>query len=120
MERRTIIILGFLFCLVGIFIAPIFYENMQYGEIFFLLIIYPLPALILAILNGYLLRFTELKIQNLFLKIGIGLIPILIMILLAFGRESPIQFIATFGIIGIGVINLLWIVKLSNNQLKTS
>ena len=120
MERRTIIIIGFLFCIIGIFIAPLFYENTQYGEIFFLLILYSLPALILAILNGYLLWFTELKAQNLISKIGIGLIPILISILLALGKESPIQFIATFGIIGIGITNLIWITKLSKNQLTTN
>ncbi|MBR9847349.1 MAG: hypothetical protein GYB35_15155 [Algicola sp.] len=120
MERRTIIIIGFLFCLIGIFIAPLFYKNTQYGEIFFLLIIYPIPALILATLNGYLLRFTELKTQNLFLKIGIGLIPILIMILLAIGKESPTQFIATFGIIGIGITNLIWVTKLTKSQLSTN
>ncbi|MGS2727916.1 hypothetical protein ACU8DI_15000 [Psychroserpens sp. BH13MA-6] len=119
MERRTIIIIGFLFCLIGIFIGPLFYENTQYGEIFFLLIIYPIPALILATLNGYLLRFSELKTQNLILKIGIGIIPILIMIFLAFGKESPIQFIATFGIIGIGITNLIWISKLTKNKLIT-
>jgi len=116
MERRTIITIGFLFCLIGIFIAPLFYKYTQYEEIFFLLILYPLPALILAILNGYLLWFTELKTQNLILKIGIGLIPILIMILLAFGKESPIQFIASFGIIGIGITNLIWITKLINKK----
>ncbi|MBL1219062.1 MAG: hypothetical protein D8M59_16405 [Planctomycetes bacterium] len=71
-------------------------------------------------LNGYLLSFTELKTQNLILKIGIGLIPILIMILLTFGKESPIKFIATFGIIGIGITNLIWITKLTKNQLTTS
>jgi len=120
MERRTIIIIGFLFCLIGIFIAPLFYENIQYGEIFFLLIIYPIPALILAILNGYLLSLTELKTKNLILKIGVGLIPILIMILFVFGKESPIKFIATFGIIGIGVTNLIWITKLSRKQITAS
>ena len=120
MERRTIIIIGFLFCLIGIFIGPLFYENTQYGEIFFLLIIYPIPALILATLNGYLLRFSELKTQNLILKIGIAIIPILIMILLAIGKESPIQFVATFGIIGIGITNLIWITKLTKNQLTTN
>jgi len=122
MERRTIIIIiiGFLFCLIGIFIGPLFYENTQYGEIFFLLIIYPIPALILAMVNGYLLWFTELKTQNLILKIGIGLIPILIMILLAIGKESPIQFIATFGIIGIGITNLIWITKLTRKQITAS
>lgn len=120
MERRTIIIIGFLFCLIGIFIGPLFYENTHYGEIFFLLIIYPIPALILATLNGYLLRFSELKTQNLILKIGIGLIPILIMLLPAIGKESPIQFIAIFGIIGIGITNLIWITKLTKNQLTTN
>ncbi|WP_179020638.1 hypothetical protein [Winogradskyella forsetii] len=120
MERRTIIIIGFLFCLIGIFIAPLFYENIQYGEIFLLLIIYPIPALILAILNGYLLSLTELKTKNLILKIGVGLIPILIMILFVFGKESPIKFIATFGIIGIGVTNLIWITKLSRKPITAS
>jgi hypothetical protein len=121
MERRTIIIIiGFLFCLIGIFIAPLFYENIQYGEIFFLLIIYPIPALILAIANGYLLSFSEFKTQNLILKIGVGLIPILIMILFAIGKESPIKFIATFGILGIGITNLIWITKLSRKQIKAS
>lgn len=120
MERRTIIIIGFLFCIIGIFIAPLFYENTQYGEIFFLLILYPIPALILATLNGFLLRFTEMRTQNLILKIGIGLIPILILLLLAIGKESPIQFIATFGIIGIGITNLIWITKLTKNQLTTN
>ncbi|MBU2928383.1 hypothetical protein, partial [Winogradskyella psychrotolerans] len=120
MECRTIIIIGFLFCLIGIFIGPLLYENTQYGEIFFLLIIYPIPALVLATLNGYLLRFTELKTQNLILKIGIGIIPILIMVLLAIGKESPIQFIATFGIIGIGITNLIWMFKLTKNQMITS
>jgi len=113
MERRTIIIIGFLLCLIGIFIAPLFYENSQYGEIFIFLIMYFIPALILAIINGFLLRFSELKTQNLILKIGVGLIPILIMLLLAIGKESPIQFIATFGIIGIGITNLIWITKLT-------
>lgn len=117
MERRTIIIMGFLFCLIGIFIAPLFYENTQYLEIFFFLILYSLPAYILAILNGYLLWYSELKIQNLIFKIGIGLIPILFIILLALGKESPIQFIATFGIFGIGITNLIWITNLINKKL---
>jgi hypothetical protein len=117
MERRTIIIIGFICCIIGIFLSPLFYENTPYGEIFFLLILYTIPALILAILNGFLLRFIELKTQNLILKIGIGLIPILILILFSIGEESPIQYIATFGIIGIGITNLIWITKLTNKNL---
>ncbi|AXO80921.1 hypothetical protein DZC78_11170 [Olleya aquimaris] len=111
MERQTIIISGFLFCLIGILFGPLFYKNMQYGEIFILLIIYPIPALILATLNGYLLWITELKTQNLILKICSGFIPILIMVLIALGKESPTQFISIFGIFGIGITNLLWITR---------
>ena len=42
------------------------------------------------------------------LKIRIGLIPFLIMILFVFVKESPIKFIATFGI---RVTYLIWIAK---------
>ncbi len=116
MERQTIIIIGFLFCILGIFIAPLLYENTQYGEIFFLIIMYFMPALILAIANGFLLRLIEQKMRDLTLKIGIGFIPLLILILLAIGKESPIQFIATFGIFGIGITNLIWTIKLINEK----
>lgn len=117
MERWTLQIIGFLCCIIGIFIAPLFYENTPYGEIFFLLILYVIPALIVAILNEFLLRFIELKTQNLILKIGIGFIPILTLILFSIGEESPIQFIATFGVIGIGITNLIWITKLTSKNL---
>ena len=112
MERQTIIIIGFLFCIVGILISPVLYENLQYGEIFFLIMLYFLPAFILAIVNGFILRFFEQKITNLTLKIGIGFIPLLILTILAIGKQSPMQFIATIGIIGIGITNLIWISKL--------
>jgi hypothetical protein len=42
------------------------------------------------------------------------------MILLAIGKESPVQFIATFGIIGIGITNLIWITKLTKSQMTTN
>lgn len=116
MERQTITIIGFLFCLIGIFISPLFYEHTQYADILFLLILYFIPALILAILNGYLLSLSELKTQNLMLKIGITHIPILILIFYAIGKESPIQFIATFGIIGIGITNIIWVLKMTNEK----
>ena len=108
MERRTLIIIGFLLCIIAIFIMPLLYKNMHYGEIFMLLIIYTIPALVLATLNGYLLQLITLKAQNMALKIGVGFLPLLIMLLLGIGRESPIQFIATFGLIGIGITNLFW------------
>ena len=116
MEKQTIIIIGFLFCLVGIFISPLLYENTQYGEIFFLIMFYFIPAFILAVANGFLLRMTQQKMRNLTLKIGIGLIPLLILLLLAIGKESPIQFIGTFGFIGVGITNLIWIIKLINEK----
>ena len=78
--------------------------------------LYFVPALILAIVNGILLRLTEQKVRNLTLKVGIGFIPLLILTLLAIGKESPIQFIATFGIIGIGITNLIWTIKLINKK----
>ena len=112
MERRTIIILGFLFCLLGIFIAPLFYENRPYEEIIFLIIMYPLPAYILSLLNGYLLKFTELSIKGIVLKVGIGLCVLVFLAFLANGKESPVQFIGAFGIVGIGITNLIWIIKL--------
>ncbi|MCR9263693.1 MAG: hypothetical protein NXH86_06020 [Flavobacteriaceae bacterium] len=117
MERQTIIIFGFIFCIIGIFIAPFLYENSQYGEIFFLIMFYFIPALILAYVNGYLLRLTEQKSWNLILKIGMGFIPLLILTILSTRKESPIQFIATFGIIGIGATNLIWIIKLIKEKL---
>tara|TARA_B100000949_G_scaffold229849_1_gene239367 strand:- start:538 stop:906 length:369 start_codon:yes stop_codon:yes gene_type:complete len=116
MEKRTIIIIGFLFCIIGIFISPLLYKNTQYGEIFFLIMLYIIPALILAILNGFLLQLTDQKMRTLTLKILIGLIPLLILTIVAIGKESPIQFIATFGIIGIGITNLIWIIKLINKK----
>lgn len=116
MERHTNTIIGFLFCIIGIFIAPLLYENHPYGEIFFLIMLYFIPALILAILNGILLRLIEQKARNLSLKVGIGFIPLLILALLAIGKESPIQFISTFGIIGIGITNLIWTIKLINKK----
>ena len=112
MERRTIIILGFFFCILGIFIAPLFYENHPYEEVIFLIMMYVLPAYILALLNGFLLSTTELKIRSKILQIGIGLCILGLLTYFAIGKESPIQFVGAFGIIGIGVTNILWIVKL--------
>lgn len=118
MKRKTTIITGFLFCLIGIFIAQLFYEDYQFGLIFLLLIIYTFPALILAILNAYLLWFIELKTHNLYSKIGIGLILLFVLILFAIGKESPIQFIGAFGSIGIGITNLIWINELIKKKVN--
>ncbi len=73
---------------------------------------YILPAYILAFLNGLLLNATELKIKSKILQIGIGLFVLGLLTYCAIGKESPIQFVGAFGIIGIGVTNIIWITKL--------
>ena len=103
-------------CILGIFIAPLFYKDHPYEEVIFLIILYPLPAYILAFLNGFLLNLTELNIKPKILQVGIGLFVLGLLTYFASGKESPIQFIGAFGIIGIGITNIVWITKLFSKK----
>tara|TARA_B100000508_G_C11414356_1_gene254951 strand:+ start:614 stop:988 length:375 start_codon:yes stop_codon:yes gene_type:complete len=86
-------------------------ENYFDFNIWIALLIYTIPALILSYANGFTLISFEKLTENIIVKFGIGLIPILVLVGFLLWSNGPLEYIAKFGLIPIFITNLIWIIK---------
>ena len=111
MKNSYLILYGIVFSLIGICTIASYKEHGDSNSIIMYLTVYFIPAIGLGIINGFFLKFVEKKTIKLISKIGLGLLPLGILIGFFFSGNFRMNFIAEFGLIGIGLTNLIWISK---------
>ena len=118
MKTKTIAILGVILSLVVIFIMANRIEDGDTNAISMYLVVFLIPAIILAMLNAFYIHFID-KFTNSALKIIISFVPIAILSVLSFIKNLTIPFIdgdfafiATVGAFALGITNLVWVIFL--------
>ena len=111
MKTGILILVGITLSLITLWAIAYYNENGDSNSILMYLLIYSIPAIGLGISNGFFLKFAERKTQNRISLIGLGAIPLGILFGFLFSENFRIEFIAEFGLIGIGITNLIWITE---------
>jgi len=113
MNIRTNLLRGFIFCLIGLLVIANIRENSDVNAISMYFVVYGGWAIVLGIVNALYLKF--LKCNSLIYAIGLGILPIVILLIFIFSGIPRLVFIGKFGCIGIGITNVIWII----NNIKT-
>lgn len=118
MKTKTIALLGVVLSLVVIFIMANRIEDGDTNAISMYLVVFLIPAIILALLNAFYIHFID-KFKNSALKIIISFVPIAILAVLSFIKnltipviDGDLAFIATVGAFALGITNLVWVIFL--------
>ena len=111
MKNRILILIGIILSLTGIWIIAYNNESGDSNAISMYFLIYGIVAVGIGILNGIFLKFTERKTQNLISIIGIGILPLGILFGFSISGIFRMTFIGEFGLIGIGITNVIWIIE---------
>jgi len=109
MKNRILILIGIILSLTGIWIIAYYNESGDSNAISMYFLIYGIVAVGIGILNGIFLKFTERKTQNLISIIGI--LPLGILFGFSISGIFRMTFIGEFGLIGIGITNVIWIIE---------
>ena len=110
MKTRTLILIGITLSLIGIWGIAYNIENGDNNAISMYFLVYGIVAI--GILNGIFIKFAERKIQNITSLIGLGILPLGILLGFLISGILRLTFIAKFGLFGIGITNLIWIFDL--------
>ncbi|NOY48657.1 MAG: hypothetical protein GXO84_10800 [Chlorobi bacterium] len=114
MKIWDLTIITFALSIFGIIISA-FILGQKYFDfnVWTALLIYTIPALILSSANGIILISIQKLSKNTFIRIGLGLIPIIVLGALWTWTSGPLNYIAEFGLIPIIITNLIWVQKFS-------
>ena len=118
MKIGTLILIGITLSLIGLWAIAYNIENGDINAISMYFLIYGIFAIGLGILNGFYLKFTERKTLNLNYLIGLGILPIGILFGFLISGIFRLSFIGEFGLIGIGITNLIWIIERIRTEKK--
>jgi hypothetical protein len=111
MKTGILILIGIILYLMGIWIIAYNNESGDSNAISMYFLIYGIVAVGIGILNGIFLKFTVRKTQNLISIIGIGILPLGILFGFLISGIFRMTFIGEFGLIGIGITNMIWIIE---------
>jgi hypothetical protein len=111
MKTGILILIGIILSLMGIWIIAYNNESGDSNAISMYFLIYGIVAVGIGILNGIFLKFTERKTQNLISIIVTGILPLGILFGFLISRIFRMTFIGEFGLIGIGITNVIWIIE---------
>jgi hypothetical protein len=118
MKSTTVILIGFLLSLVVIYFLANNIENGDTNAISMYFVVFVLPALVIAVLNGIYVR-TLNKLTSKSIKALLSLIPTIILSILSLnksltipGIDGNLTFATTVGAIALGLTNLFWIISL--------
>ena len=111
MKIGILIFIGIILSLFGIWIIAYNNESGDSNAISMYFLIYGIVAIGIGILNGIFLKFAERKTQKLISIIGIGIVPLGILFGFLISGIFRMTFIGEFGLIGIGITNLIWIIE---------
>lgn len=112
MRTLILILLGFIISMISIWILGHHIESGDINAISMYIVVYSLPAVGLAVLNGILLKTSERFRNRLFNWISFVLLPIGLLITLLSVDNIRFTFIAEFGSVGIGITNIIWITRI--------
>jgi uncharacterized protein with PQ loop repeat len=120
MKATTVILVGFLLSLVFIYILATNIENGDTNAISMYFVVFILPALVIAVINGIYVRALN-KLKGKTRKGLLSLVPIIILSILSLslsenltipGIDGNLTFTTTVGAIALGLTNLFWIISL--------
>jgi uncharacterized integral membrane protein len=118
MKATTVILVGFLLSLVFIYILATNIENGDTNAISMYFVVFILPALVIAVINGIYVRALN-KLTGKTRKGLLSLVPIIILSILSLsenltipGIDGNLTFTTTVGAIALGLTNLFWIISL--------
>ena len=122
MKTKSVTILGVILSLVTIFILANRIENGDMNAVGMYLVVFLIPAIILALLNAFYVRFLNKFLKGT-LKFIICFIPIAVLTFLSFLKNLTIPFIdggltfvATISAIALGITNLVWVMSILINK----
>lgn len=116
MKTGILISIGIALNLVGILIIAQIIENGDINAISMYFLVYGFFAIGIGILNGFYLNLVERKTLNLNYLIGLGILPIGTLIGFSISGIFRLTFIGEFGLVGIGITNLIWIIEQILNE----
>lgn len=118
MKIITIVLIGSLLSLLVIFFLASENEQGDTNAISMYFVVFLVPALILAVLNGLYIR-TLKRLTNKAIKAILSLIPIVFLCILSLSNNLVIQgidgnltFVTKVSAIALGLTNVLWIASL--------
>jgi hypothetical protein len=120
MKTGILIFIGITLSLIGIWTIAYHIENGDSNAISMYFVIYGIVAIGIGIINGIYLKFVEMKTQSLIYLIGIGLLPIGILLGFLISGNLRMIFIGEFGLIGLGITNLIWMFERITMRKKAS
>ena len=112
MKLWALIIFGFFISMIVIWNLAINIESGDKNAASMYFVVYTIPALVLSIINGVYLKLSDIKIKKLKWKIVSGIIPVGIIYGYTLSGILYMNFVPKFAVIGIGIINLIWILVL--------
>ena len=121
MKSRTVILIGFLFSVVIIFIWANSIEQGDSNAVSMYFVVFLVPCLILAVLNGLYLRTINKLAKR--TKAFLCLIPIVILSLISLSRnltipgiDGNLAFASMVGAMALGLTNILWMINVMNRK----
>ncbi len=113
MKIWDLAIITFSLSILGIIVSALIIGQKHFDfNVWIALLIYTAPALILSYSNGIALISVEKNIKNIYHRIGLGLIPMLVLVGFLLWNESFMHYIAIFGLIPVTVTYLYWVYTL--------
>ena len=109
MKTVYTILIGISLNIFGIWLIAFIRENGDWNSVLMYFTIYGILAI--GIANGLYLKHLEDKKEKRFLLILYCLLPLIIFLGFIFSQIFRLTFIGEFGLIGIGLANLIWIYK---------
>lgn len=111
MKIRTLILIGITLSLIALWAIAYCNEGGDLNAVLMYLTVYGIVAIGIGIINGFFLKFAEKQTKKLILLIMLALLPILIFLGFLLCGIFRISFVGKFGIIGIGITNVIWIAE---------
>ena len=121
MKTGSSILVGLGASIFTIWIVAYQMENGDINAMSMYFVVFLVPITLLILLNGLLLKIAS-RVERISYQRVLTLIPILICCILIFGEDlnlsfidGSISFIGIVGIVGIGLTNIIWNIKLQKN-----
>jgi|SaaInlStandDraft_1057018.scaffolds.fasta_scaffold46167_1 hypothetical protein len=111
MKIGTLILIGITLSLIGLWAIAYNNENGDSNAILMYFTVYGIVAIGIGIINGFFLKFAEKQTEKGISLIALGLLPLGILLGFLLSGIFRMTFIGEFGLIGIGITNLIWIIE---------
>jgi len=119
MKTTHAILLGSILLCFGLYITAYRIEDGNGSAIGMYFVVFLIPALLLALLNGLLLHSAK-KMKKISLARLLSMVPVLLLLILTILEEArlsildgDLSFIGGLGLVAIGLTNVIWNIKLT-------